>query len=190
MIMAVLSSDYNGCAVMLYDASGNCQVSTIVTNYDKKSLRLEVRDIPQALKTGDNCRLLILTSPSPCEYQGRVIKDGQHRIIAMYMGKEYENREDVRYNINSPAFIDNMICDGKAYQLHTPYKIKLINISKSGARFSAPNNTLFDGDIFQMRMKISRCNKILIAEIANHLDRNDEISEYGCRLLVSSEKVV
>jgi len=188
--MAVLSGDYTGNSILIYDDAGSHLGSTVVTRHDKTVLRIELLDVPPLLTVGSCCRLLILSSPSPCEYHGRVRKEGLRTYIAMYQGHERENRSAVRYKISCPALIENLICDDHPYSLHTPLEIMLIDISKIGVRFGAPRYSLSDGDRFQMRMKISDTEKILIASVVHHIDIDSGSSEYGCRFLIGSEKAV
>ena len=188
--MKELSSDYTGCPVLVYDIEGNHLGSTIVTYYEKAALRIEIREIPSTLSPGAACRVLILASPSPCEYHGRVVKEGQKFQIAMYMGQVKENRGTVRYKIKITALIENLIYDGRAYPLFTRLKVNVLNISKSGVRLSAPKYSLMDGARFQMRMNISGNDKLLIADVVNRVDLAGDASEYGCRFLIGSERVV
>jgi len=188
--MSALTSDYTGCSVLIYDEAGNHLGSTVVTDYNKNALRIEVQGAPSTLKVGSRCRLLILSSPSPCEYQGRVAREGAKKTIAMFYGQEKENRGAARFKVNFPAVIENLICDNRAYPLHTPLAIELVNISQSGVRFRAPYNALSDSDVFQMRMRINNSEKLLIANVVYHTDNGTETSEYGCRFLVGSDKVV
>ena len=185
--MKALSGNYAGSTVLIYDASGQHLASTVVSSHDKTSMRVRVQEIPPGLVIGDACTLLFLTSPAPCEYQGRIASEGTGSFIALYRGRVRENRGSVRYNVNSPAVIENLICDGKAYPLHTPLSIELINISKSGVRFRAQNNALSDGDRFQMRLKFSNSDKLLIADAIHHADVDQKTSEYGCSFLIGSE---
>ena len=182
--MAALSGDYTGCTVLFYDTSGYQLGSSIITQYDKRSLRVIVRDVPHTLDAGSECRLFILSSPVPCDYQGRILKEGARKVVAMYLGKEHENRGAERYKVNYPALVENLICDGRAYPLHAPLAIKLINISKSGIRFNAPGYSLTDGDRIQIRVKLNENDKLWIVEVVNHTDRDAKESDYGCRLLV------
>jgi len=188
--MSALSSDFTDCSVLIYDEAGKHLGDTVVVDYNKDALRIEVREIPPTLEAGSRCKLLILSSPSPCEYNGKVIKEGAKKIIAMFFGHVKENRKAVRYKVNSSALIENLIYDYRAYRLHTPLKVELINISQSGARFRATINSLSDYDRFQMRVRISDSEKLLIADVVNHLDKGSKISEYGCRFLIGSEMVV
>jgi len=188
--MAVLSGDYIGCSVFIYDEAGNELGNTTVTSFDKNTLWLKVKRMPPTLYANDVCRLLILTAPAPREYHGRVLIEGTGKTIGIYKGKEKESRKTVRYKVNFPAQIENLIYDEKACPLHTPIEVRLINISKSGVRFRAPFYSLFYGAKFQMRMKINDSEKLLIAVAINHMDKNSETTEYGCRFLVGSEEEV
>ena len=184
--MAALSGDYTDCSILIYDQAGNHLGSTVIKYYDKVSLRIEVQALPPNLGVSDFCKVLILSTPSPCEYQGRINKEGARKTIAMFQGHEKESRAAARYKVNYPAMIENLVYEGRAYPLLTPLEVGLINISQSGVRFSAPNNSLSEDDKFQMRMKISESDKLLIAEVVNHKDNEMTASEYGCRFLVGN----
>jgi len=187
--MAALGSDYTDCSILIYDETGNHLGSTTVTDYNKSALRIEVREIPASLDVGDCCTLMIMSAPSPCEYQGRVVKEGAKRTIALHHGHEKENRGAERFRINSPATIENLICNGKPYRLHTPLAVTIINISRSGVRLCAPFYSMSIGDWIQMSMTINEDKKLLIVEVMNYRDRDNQISEYGCRFLIASERV-
>ena len=184
--MAVSSGDYTGCSVLIYDADGNHLGNTVVTDYDKGSLRIEVEETPEVLASGAGCKLLILMSPTPFEYQGRVSREGTKTIIAMYKGQEKESRGATRYKIELKALIEYLVCDGRAYPLHSPLEVEVVNISKSGVRFRTPFFAMSDGDRFQIRIKISGNEKQLIADVTNHIDVGSEASEYGCCFLISN----
>ena len=184
--MIALNSNHIDCAVLIHDSEGNPLCTTTVIDHDRGAMRIEVKDIPESLKIGANCSMLVLTSPAPCEYQGRIISEGNRKIIALYRGRERENRGSARFNVNSHAVIENMIYDNKASPLHTPLTIELINISKSGIRFRSSNFTMVDGDRFQMRMKLQESEKLLIADVVHHIDKESGKTEYGCRFLIGS----
>jgi len=175
---------------MIYDKTNTHSGSSVVTQHNKDTQKIVVEEAPSSLKVGDSCRILILSSPKPCEYQGRMISENPKTIIVIHHGREREGRGAVRYSIKSPAFIENLICASRAYRLHSPLEVELINISKSGVRFRSQYYSLLDGDRFQMRMKINNIEKLLIADVVNHMDIDAETSEYGCRFLIGSEKVV
>jgi len=188
--MTSLSSDFTGCSILIYDEAGNDLGSTTIVSYNRAALRIEVKDTPLSLNMGSICRLLILSSPSPCEYQGRIVKEGSKKNIALFFGQEKENRRAARFKVNYPALIENLICDGKAYPLLSPLEAILINISQSGVRFRTPINAFSNGDRFQMRLLIGHTAKLLIADVIDHVDKDNSVSEYGCQFLIGSERVV
>jgi len=185
-----LGSNHTDSAILIYDEVGNQLGSTTVVSHDRTNMRIEVQDIPHELRINSVCRLLVMTSPAPCEYQGRITGEGSKKIIALFHGREKENRQATRYKVNTTATIENLVYNGKAYPMHTPMTVELINISKSGVRMRAPFYALSDGDRFQMRMKISDSEKLLIADVIYHADKDNKASEYGCHFLIGSEKVV
>jgi len=188
--VAALGANYSGSAVLIYDVDGNHLGSTLVTSHDRTSMRIEVQEIPPALVSGNECILLVLSSPAPCEYHGRLAVEGTKKIIAMYKGRVRENRGAVRYKVNTPAIIEHLIFDGKAHKMHTPVSVELIDISKSGVRFRTLINALSNGDRFQMRLKISDSEKLLIADAIHHVDLGNAMSEYGCHFIIGSERAV
>jgi len=185
--MKPTNCDYTGCSVFVYDEQGNRLYDTKVTYHDKKRLRIEIEEPLDNLNAGGECGLLIMTSPTPCEYKGRIIRIGNRKLIAMYDGKESEKREESRYVVRLPAFIESYICDDIIYPLHTPLAVEMINISKNGARLLMPEYALSIGDRFWMCVRINNMYKSIIAEVKNQTPAEAEASEYGCRFLLSGD---
>ena len=181
--MVGLNVDYTDHSILIYDMDGNHLVDTVVKEHDKADKQIRVGSMPASLKANDDCKLLILTSPTPCEYQGKVKKVGGAFFIAMFQGQLKENRTATRYAVNTPALIDIFVVDGQQYKLLNPVKVVLKNISTSGVRFLAPFYTFNDRDKFRMHMTISGSKKQLIAEVMNHLDNEPISTDYGCRFV-------
>jgi hypothetical protein len=167
--------------------SGEHLCSTQITSHDKSILRIEVEELPPSHNIGVGCKLLILTTPTPCEYHGKVVREGKRKAIAMFKGQERELRGSERYTIRLPAMIEDFISDGAIYALYKPLEVELMNISKTGVRFQSPNFSLCDHDRFRLRLRINDKDKLLVAEVVNHLDRDQKKSEYGCRFLTGRE---
>ncbi|MDR2571269.1 MAG: PilZ domain-containing protein [Oscillospiraceae bacterium] len=182
--MSVLGNVYTDCTVFIYDAHGNHLVDTSIRNHDRQTQQIEVRIMPAELKVNDTCKLLILSSPSPCEYHGKVKKEGGKQYIAMFQGQEKESRASARYPVNTPALIDALIVDEETHSLQSPIKVALINISTTGVRFRAPFYTFEDEDEFRMHLIISNNQKEIIAKVINHVDTKQTHSDYGCSFLV------
>jgi len=181
--MVALNVDYSDHSVLIYDMDGNHLVNTVVREHDKAEKQIRVNSMPASLKANDDCKLLILTSPAPCEYQGKVKKIGGAFYIAMFQGQMKENRTASRFAVNTPAIIDVCVIEGQQYKLHSPIKVILKNISTSGVRFAAPFHAFNDRDKFRMHMTISGAKKQLIAEVMNHLDNEPKATDYGCRFV-------
>ena len=185
--MAVLSNDFTGHTVLIYDMDGNHLTSTGVRNHDRGAQQIQVNTIPEQLKVNDKCKLLILSSPTPCEFMGIVKRVGGNLFIAMFQGQEKESRAAARYPVNTPAIIDALIVEGITHNLQTPVKVTLINISTSGVRFRAPYYSFESGDEFRIQLVISNSNKEMTAKVVNFMDINDTASDYGCKFLITGQ---
>jgi len=181
--MAALSSDFTDHTVLIYDAYDNHLISTIVRSHDRGAQQLQVNIMPDELKVNDDCKLLVLSSPIPCEYQGKVKKVGGNIFIAMFQGQEKESRSSARYPVSTPALIDALIVDNQLHPLQSPIKVILINISTNGVRFRAPYYSFESGDEFQMHLVISNNRKKITAEVVNFVDNGNTSSDYGCRFI-------
>ena len=187
--MAGLRKDHTGNTVLIYDSYGNHIKDTVVASHDKVEQHMQVRSMPAELNVNDDCRLFILTSPKPYEYQGKVRKIAGKLHIALFQGHEMENRAATRYSVNTQAIIDALFVDGKLYKLHTEIEVELINISTGGVRFRAPLFSFNVGNTFQMHLVISGNRKELITQVLNHVDKEPDSSDYGCRFLDKSSQM-
>jgi len=181
--MAALRGDFTDQTVLIYDTAGNHIGSSTINNHDRGSQQIQVNVMPDNLKINDNCKLLILSSPIPCEYSGIVKRTGGNLYIAMFKGQERESRGSVRYPVNTPAIIDALIIDNKYHPIQTPVRVSLINISTTGVRFRAPFYSFDKDDIFQMHLTISNSNKRVTAKVINFNDNEPESSDYGCSFI-------
>ena len=181
--MSVLLQNYTDYQVLIYDLDGNLLIETVVTSHEKLERQIQVAIMPPKLKVNDDCRLLILTSPAPCEFLGKIKRFGGMYTIALFRGQVKENRAAARYKVSAPATIYSYLYNMQSYELHTGIKVKLINISTSGLRFRAPFNALTDGDLFRINMVVSDMNKSMNVEVLNHLDDKPDSSDYGGRFI-------
>ena len=178
-----LGSDFTDFTVLIYDANGNHLIDTVVTSHDRNDQQIQVGIMPEELKANDDCKLLILSSPIPCEYRGKVKKIGGSLFIAMFYGQEKESRGSTRYAVSTPALIDALIVDGQPYPLQNLVKVVLINVSTNGVRFRAPYYSFEIGDLFQMHFSVSNSTKKLAAVVVNSVDNGTTSSDYGCRFV-------
>ena len=178
-----LGSDFTDYTVLIYDVDGNHLIDTVVTSHDRNQQQIQVSIMPEELKANDDCKLLILSSPIPCEYRGKVKKSGGSLFIAMFYGQEKESRGAARYAVSTPALIDALIVDGQTHPLQNLIKVVLINVSTNGVRFRAPYYSFEVGDKFTMHFAVSNSTKSLSAVVVNNVDNGTTSSDYGCRFI-------
>ena len=180
-----LGGKYSGCMALIFDVDGNELGETFVNSISNSNTHINLENLPKVLNIGSACKLLILTDPQPCEFNGKIVNDGEANIVAIFQGRERGRRRDVRYKTNATAQIDCLILEGNEYSLLEPIDVTVINLSISGIRFSAPRNTLIQGDIIKLILSLTNAIKFLIVEVVNLMDIDTTNSEYGCRFLTS-----
>jgi hypothetical protein len=196
--MAIFGRDFSGCAVQVYDMHENLIESATITFHDTKRMEIELSapvrqgepDTYRSIQNSETYKVLILSKPIPCEYEGIARVGGLYlRVLALYHGKEKENRKDTRYKVNMPAVIRNLIYHDRAYTLHTPLHIQLINISKSGMRLSAAPNTLSLDDCLEIEIEIGGKQEQLLARVVNVFEQAGKDTQYGCLFLAKGMKI-
>jgi hypothetical protein len=184
-----VKNDYIGCSVFFYDEEGATLSCATVVSHNKIDMRIQLDEIPEVLKTGDMCRLLILADPVPREYHGRIRFDFGTKYVALFRGKDKESRGAARYKVNFAANIEKLIYNGKEYDLYEPVEVRLINISTSGMRFSAKPNTININDRFKTTISFDDNKKTLYAEVVNVREVENSHMEYGCRFLLAPDSI-
>jgi len=178
--MAVLAGDFTNHTALIYDIYGNYMISTTILTHDREAKQVIMERLPVELRVNDNCKLIILTTPTPCEFSGKVKRMGGNYYLALFQGQEKESREAPRYPVNTPALITALIENGQAHRIQSPIKVVLINISTTGIRFRAPFYSFEIGDLFQMDLFIGNNQKKVTAKVVNSVDHKNEMSDYGC----------
>jgi len=178
--MSSLVGDFTGNTVFIYNTGGDHLASTVIKEHDRISKQIMISSIPNGLSINDECKILILSSPSPCEFSGKIKRIGGNPFIGLFQGQEKENRGAARYSIKTPALITTMTTDGKTISLQSPIKVDLINISTSGVRFRAPYYSMDVDDQFEMHLIISNTRKKITAKVVNCIDSGTETTDYGC----------
>jgi len=178
--MSALAGDYTGNTVLIYNTDGDHLASTVIREHDKYAKQIQLISLPSRLSVNDECKLLILASPVPCEFSGKVKKVGGSIFIGMFQGQVKESRTATRYPVSTPAIITSFIIEGKLHPLQKPITVTLINISTSGVRFRAPFYSLDIDDEFEMHMLINNSRKRITAKVINSNDNESSTSDYGC----------
>jgi len=182
--MPPLSSDFTNHTALVYDTAGNHLISTFVESHDREARQVVLNQMPEEIKANENCRIIILTSPTPCEFTGKVKKLGASFYVALFQGQEKETRDAPRYPVSNPALISALVEGGQIHRIQTPIKVTLINISTTGIRFRAPYYSFEVDDEFQMDLYIGSNQKKVTAKVVNNVDNKTDSSDYGCRFLL------
>jgi hypothetical protein len=141
-----------------------------------------VQDWPE-LAGVDHCKLLIFTTPAPYSYRGFITKYNLDKQIKLFEEQLAESRTETRYKTDLRGNIEYLVYEGKSYPLHTKLGVRIVNISKSGLRIQAKENTLNPEDRFQINVKIGENDKLLTGIVVNTRNTPPDYIEYGCRLV-------
>jgi hypothetical protein len=180
-----MQRDFAKCNVLIYDENDTLLCNVKIWEHNVLENYIVVQDWPE-LAGVEQCKLLILTAPAPYSYTGVIQKRGLDKLIKLYEEQMEENRKEARYATDLSGVIDSMIYDGKDYPLHTKLTVRITNISKSGIRILAKNNTLNMDDIFTIHIQIGENDKLLTGSVKNCKYTPPDHAEYGC-LLVGKE---
>jgi len=177
-----LLADYTGLTVMVYTIEGEPLGQSVIEKHDKDKQEIELRGLSAAAIAADDlCSLLILASPTPHEYTGKALKAGTGLAFSMFQGREKEDRKQARYKVKFAGHIDKLFSDGRYYPLMNHIEVDLTNISRSGLRFSAQENTLHLGNKFSIHLKLEGEIKRFDVVVINAITNEDGKAEYGCQ---------
>jgi hypothetical protein len=179
--LLALPADYSKCNALIYDEEGNLLLNATIRSHNAKENFIVIRDMTD-LSFIQQCKLLILTAPVPFSYKGMVRRHDLDLIIKLEEEQQEENRAETRYKTDIPGSIEHLIYNGKNYPLHTKLGVRIVNVSKSGLRVSAKQNTMLNGDRFSVRIQSGNSDKLLTGMIMNSRQSWPN-EEYGCRFL-------
>jgi len=182
--MSVLASDFTGNTVLIYNTAGIHLASATIKEHDKISKQIRIPSMPTGLSVNDECKLLIISSPVPCEFNGKIKKVGAQPYIGMFQGQEKESRAAARFAVTTPAIITAFIIDEKLHPVSNPITVTTINISTTGVRFRAPYYSLDVNDIFEMHLVINNSRKKITAKVVNNRDNGTDTTDYGCNFIM------
>ena len=181
-----IDNDFTDHTVVIYNEYGDKITETTIVEYDIIIGSIRIKE-DLKLTTGINVQLLILTSPSPCFFLGRIGPRIQNMItIDLHSGKSKEDRTFERFSIDlinsieSTGTINSIIRENVKIDA-PPQKVQLINISHGGIRFSGASGILHKNDEIILTIKNSNADQILTAKVVNFLNAPLGRTEYGCQ---------
>ena len=179
----LIGNDFTGHTVIVYDEDYIKITETNIIEYDIVLGNIRIRENSK-LATGDNVQLLILTSPNPCSFHGRVGPRIQGMsTIDLHSGKSKEDRASKRFPIESidsivsTGVIDGLVRGNEAIDM-PPVNVQLVNISQGGIRFSGAKGLLQNKDEVLLSVNIKGAVKILAVEVVNILNAHPGRSDY------------
>ncbi|MCL2566048.1 MAG: PilZ domain-containing protein [Defluviitaleaceae bacterium] len=182
-----MRKDFSGCNAIIYDENDNLLVNVKIEAHHVQENSVTVPDVPE-LTVGILCKLLILTSPTPYSYQGRIHRRTGRKVITLFKGDIAENRKDSqRYKTDIPAFIEALVVEGKTFYLRNKVEGRVLNISKGGLRLRTIYNAFNPGDRYQIHLKSSDLDLNMFAEVRGRSDTADGHSEFSCQFIVEDE---
>jgi len=182
------NKNFTNCNVVIFDDERNLLANERILNYDGREQFIEVPESP-GLIIGNLCNVLILTTPSPYMYKGRIRKHINNIVITLFKENTVENRKDPRFKTDFPVIIEPLDGDDKGRHLHAPVEAKVINISSNGIRLHLVSKTALSiGNRVKVRFTTGEKYPVLIADVVNHTTSSADSFEYGCRLIGKEEK--
>lgn len=180
------TNDYRGCKVYIHELEhGTTLAISTIKEFDKPRLIVIVEGDFPVLKENQKISLLILCKDTLWEYQGITRRKDSFNNweIAMFRGREKENRHSIRYTLNAPAKIEKLITSNLSVPLKTYAKTQIVNISTNGILIRTTLNLLNIGTCFQIKLNVSsNCTTLTACVERIHCITGEEI-EYGCRLI-------
>jgi hypothetical protein len=186
----MLTGNYVGCSISVFDTSGQIITKTTITTHDSKKSEITLASYHD-MRDGAHYRVRIIYMGAPYEFMGRATIVGHLPCyLALYKGKPAEARKSPRHDINLVAAIESYVYNNIAFQLHTNIPVRLINISSGGARLIAYGNAMSVGDSFEMTLNMGGKIEKLLVEVRNQSSYpGDNINGYGCQFLASTVEI-
>ena len=176
-----MAHNYIGCSVVLHSDRWELLGTASIIAHDVKANAIELSTVPENVQIGKMHKVMIFSPNRLREYTARADRYGGKTLFLLSKGQDKENRASERHPVDFDAVIESLTCDNKEYTLCLGINVKLVNISRSGVRFTAPFYTLLMGDIFSIRMEIGGLYKLIVAEVVNNINTEPVESQYGCR---------
>jgi hypothetical protein len=175
-----VDKDFSGCNVLIHNTNGKLLCDVKIWEHNKNEI--VIQDWPE-LAGVEDCKLLVMSRPSPHSYNGVMRKKGLDRIITLYDEKLEETRIEPRYDTNFFGQIEGLMYGEKIFPMHVKQDIKITSISKHGIRFVAERDAFAKGNMLQISVLIKESKKLLVAQVVNSEVTPEGKSEFGCKLL-------
>lgn len=180
--------DLKNCRVLIKDiASGELLADTQITDYDCRAQVLRIQQSGLRVKyeelQGGPVTALVFFQNMLYEYRGvlrKALTAGKIQI-SLFGGKEYENRQKYRYDMQMTGRIEGIIFGGQKVMLKEPIEVVSKNISGNGILMQAMAGSLEKGDYAEIFLDLKGTYVRGIYEVMRIQNQTLWTEEYGCR---------
>ncbi|MCI8341757.1 MAG: PilZ domain-containing protein [Firmicutes bacterium] len=182
----IYSGDLTGFRAIVRDSeSGGTICDTKIIGHDKRENFISIEPLKAASSHSNNVSVLIFTDSGLYEYLGTFRQRiGSFKMtIALYEGKEKENRACKRYELSEKGIIENIVVFEKPVKLPYGVNFQVVNVSANGILIKALTHSFFIGSEFQIVLTMGDNHVMFVCEVVRIGKVNGGITEYGCKLL-------
>ena len=179
---------YEDCTAIFYDLEGNNIGKALIIEHDRHDMSILVNDDLGDDKQGTRISVLIVHNDGVSEYNGIVRGMRRNaREISLFNRRQRGGREAVRYTVNMPAVIENLVEDSVRKPLSGPLHILVVNISTSGMLFKSKPGFFSMGSKLEVILNLGDKENLLFGEIIRETPNLDFTCDFGYKFIASAE---
>jgi len=181
--MAYLAGNFAGAVVFIYDSKNNLVTKTLITDYNRDEMYIEVSSGLEDVRLRSRLHLLILHSGGATELSGflKSVRQGIYEI-SIFGERQREVRASARRTLNASAVISDMITDSSEKGIVEPLPVTIENMSTSGILVKTQAVRFEKGTMLQVEFKVGGKTAIIFAEVVREQKQGDDVYKYGCKL--------
>ncbi|MEG0542762.1 MAG: PilZ domain-containing protein, partial [Angelakisella sp.] len=173
--------NYKGYTAIIISDTVDSEVRTTILEHDTNFMTISVRGRLPGIAFGEHVTILILMPSCVHEFSGVPRKsNGMSSSLTLYNGRLKESRSAVRYTVNSPAVVENLIFDDKLAPMCNPLNVRLINVSTSGALIRAKPNYFCKDAAAELKITVETVVQGVVVRVQ---EVDDETTDYGFRFI-------
>lgn len=177
--------DYTGCKIIVHDIELDTTIAeTYINEFNKSTHTVTIATSSLRDTIHNRVSVLIFCNNTLYEYQGTLRKTDMlpgFIGIALYKGKPRENRTAVRYEVNTPAIVENFIITGKLVPLYIPQEVLVVNLSTVGCLILGNYHFFNVNTTFQLKLPLGHSDMLLKTTVLRINSVGDQAAEYGCK---------
>ncbi len=182
-------NDYSGSRVIIKDTNTQKIISdTKIIEYHKEFHSILVRLPAEYNARTERFSLLIFTQNELVAYSGTIRKvfNLGYTEIALYSGKQKEDRKATRYSVNITGSVDALVFEieegkKKRLKLNKPLDVLVVNMSSSGVLIAAMPDCFRINTLVRLIVTLDNEKTTLYCKIVRFSNININDAQYGCK---------